>query len=480
VVGAAYCFLGFLLAFVGARRSFGRGLFWVFASGYVYGLLRAHFVDGLTHFGFDAAIIGTYFGRFSVTSGSELDTRDKPAVAWATLLIAWPAFVMAYSQAFDSQPLIIQLVGLRPMLVFMPMLIVGARLTREDFDYLAPRVAALNIAVFGVAAFEFVFGVERVIPHNMMTEIVYQSSDVFAEGAAYKRIPATFIHAHVYGFMMLTSIPFVAHGLESARREKLICAGGIGAAILGIFMCGARMPVVFVGLSTVYVLMSLRVRTSTWFAFLGAGGLGLAAALSNERLQRFQTLADTDMVELRIRSSVNLDFFDLLAQYPLGNGLARGWGTAIPYFMQAQALPQVGTENEFGRIVIDTGIPGLIIWLAFFVWTMFQKDHSDSSPIMKMFAWPLTTLVIVGATLGVGLFTAIPVSPILMLLIGVRTTPAPVTAPDRALRLIGRRPAPPPLATGRAATGRAAPGRGAPGRALRPSPTMNGSRRLSS
>jgi hypothetical protein len=446
--GAAYCFLGFLFAFVGTRRSLGRGLAVVFFSGYIYGLLRARFVDGLTHFGFDAAILGVYFGRLSLGGSSELESRDRAATAWSWVLIAWPVIVMGYSQAFESQPLAIQLVGLRPMLIFVPMLVVGTRLTREDFDYLAVHVAWMNIAVFAVGLFEFVFGVERIIPHNQMTEIVYQSNDIIAGGEAYKRIPATFIHAHVYGFMMLTSIPFVAHGLESERRERLICAGGIGAAILGIFMCGARMPVVFVGISTIYVLVSLRVRTSTWFAFLAAGALGIAAAMTNERLQRFETLADTDMVQLRIRSSVNTDFFDLCAQYPLGNGLGRGWGTAIPYFMANQALPQVGTENEFGRIVIDTGIPGLMLWLVFFGWATVQKDHSESSPIMKMFAWPLTTLVFVGASLGVGMFTAIPVSPILMLLIGVRTTAAQTAVTGRALRFTGRRPGLPAHAVG--------------------------------
>jgi hypothetical protein len=347
---------------------------------------------------------------------------------------------MGYSQAFESQPLVIQLVGLRPMLIFVPMLVVGSRVARDDLDYLAPRVAWLNIAVLAVGAYEFVFGVEQIIPHNMMTEIVYQSADVIAGGSAYKRIPATFIHAHVYGFMMLTSIPFVAHGLESERRVRLICAGGIGAAILGIFMCGARMPVVFVTLSTAYVLASSRVRTSTWFAFLAAGAIGLAAAMTNERLQRFETLADTDMVELRIRSSIDLDFFDLCAQFPFGSGLGRGWGTAIPYFMSNQGIPQIGAENEFSRIVIDTGIPGLVLWIIFFGWAMVQKDQSESSPIMKMFAWPLTTLVIIGANLGVGLFTAIPVSPLLMLLIGVRTTPARTVAAGRGLRFTGRQP----------------------------------------
>ena len=47
-----------------------------------------------------------------------------------------------------------------------------------------------------------------------------------------------------------------------------------------------------------------------------------------------------------------------------------GGGTSIPYFLQDRVKDPVGMENEYGRILLETGIPGLMIWLIFIFWTV--------------------------------------------------------------------------------------------------------------
>ncbi len=75
--------------------------------------------------------------------------------------------------------------------------------------------------------------------------------------------------------------------------------------------------------STVYVLVSLRMRATTIVAF-ALTALGVAYLVSNlERFQRFTTLGDTDMVEQRLTTSLNLSASSpILTDYPIGAGLA--------------------------------------------------------------------------------------------------------------------------------------------------------------
>jgi len=47
-----------------------------------------------------------------------------------------------------------------------------------------------------------------------------------------------------------------------------------------------------------------------------------------------------------------------------------GGGTSIPYFLQDRVKDPVAIENEYGRILLEAGIPGLLIWLIFIFWTV--------------------------------------------------------------------------------------------------------------
>ena len=73
------------------------------------------------------------------------------------------------------------------------------------------------------------------------------------------------------------------------------------------------------------------------------------------------------MVSERIGESVNDSFFDVISQHPLGRGLAGG-GTSIPYFLREDREPAQIIENEYARIALEQGLPGLMIWLLFLVW----------------------------------------------------------------------------------------------------------------
>jgi hypothetical protein len=133
------------------------------------------------------------------------------------------------------------------------------------------------------------------------------------------------------------------------------------------------------------------------------------------RLQRFTTL-NADTVVTRIGWSVNSSFLDVLVNYPMGNGLGAG-GTSIPYFLEERLRNRVSIENEYGRILLEQGVLGLVIWLGFIVWLMVAgwPGRVRQQYLGRLLLWCAVAFSFAGAPLGTGLLTAIPQTMILML-----------------------------------------------------------------
>src|ERR1700688_3146009 len=64
MIALLLCVIGALAAFFVGRRSLAAGCLVVAASGYAYGILRANLVTPVSHFIFDAALIGLYAAQF--------------------------------------------------------------------------------------------------------------------------------------------------------------------------------------------------------------------------------------------------------------------------------------------------------------------------------------------------------------------------------------------------------------------------------
>lgn len=129
-------------------------------------------------------------------------------------------------------------------------------------------------------------------------------------------------------------------------------------------------------------------------------------------MQRFLSIQDLEKVTDRIESSVNYTFLELLVEYPFGNGMGAG-GTSLPFFLQ-HYLPArtVMIENEYGRILLEQGIGGLILWLGFIAWLLTRPPPRDGSSwsLGWRLMWWLSAGTFGLAILGTGLMTAIPCS----------------------------------------------------------------------
>jgi hypothetical protein len=283
---------------------------------------------------------------------------------------------------------------------------------------LAVTLSVLNLIAVAFASAEFVIGVTAFFPDNQINKIIYMSNDVGGK----LRIPATFANAHTHAGTMVLTIPWLLGALNQKQQNvllKTLFAGALVAAMLGVFMSATRTGFLAMTVMIVAATLSGRMGSMSWTIWI-AVLLMVGYFIANEsRFQRFLTLGDTEMVTQRIEGSVSMHFFELLAAYPLGNGMGAG-GTSIPSFLQHLVREPVGLENEYSRILLEEGIPGLALWIGFAVWFAMQKpiDSKDPWMLTRFAIWVSSVYTFLTALTGLGMMTAIPNSMLFMLGLG--------------------------------------------------------------
>jgi len=105
----------------------------------------------------------------------------------------------------------------------------------------------------------------------------------------------------------------------------------------------------------------------------------------------------------------------------------------------AGARPQIGIENEYGHIVLEQGIPGLLLWVAFICTCVFRRTKKlPGSPTAMRYAHAFVIIMWCVAPLGAGILSGIPAAALLLLMMGVRMgAPVPMHA-GKALRHVGQ------------------------------------------
>jgi hypothetical protein len=425
MIALGLCLVAFLASNWAGRRSLGQGLIALLTVGYFYGILRANLLTVFSHFIFDAGLLGLYLSQ-NWKSSDPREAKRLGVVRLATVvLIAWPVLLVL----MPFQPLLVSLVGLRGNIFFIPILMLGSRLKEKDLLQLSAGLALLNLVAVGFATLEYFAGVPRFYPFSPVTQIIYASGDV---AGGFLRIPAIFTSPHAYGGAMVFSLPFVLGGWQRAqtRMSRLVAVLGMGAAMLGVLMSATRTNFILGSAIVLTAVFTSRMRVGRQSVFLLLIAAVAWTAMSNERFQRFKSLTDTDAVGERIAGSVNRTFFEILFEYPMGNGLGGG-GSSIPYFLEGQVKNPIGMENEYTRILSEQGVIGLFLWLSFVMWFLtraqnaFAKGPWTSS---RRVAWCLGAFMLGTAWVGLGTFTSIPGTVLLLLSIGWTATPMPAEA----------------------------------------------------
>lgn len=413
------CIAAFLFAFLCGRKSTVAGILAVLSIGFFYGIARANIISPFSHFLFDFALVGFYctlpWGTYFALS--HLATLR----AWTLALFSWPLLVFL----LPMQPFLIQLVGLRGHIFFLPVLLVGATLSAVDLRTICVGLAGLNLVAVAFAVAEYIWGVPRFFPLSPVTLIIYSSGDV---AGGFLRIPATFANAHAFAANMVAGLPFLIGAIAggvSSRLAKWLCLMGLIAAVSGVLMASTRMYLVLCAA----VLVLAAFKSGSWrsrlWVFVAMAGAAYAAA-TNPRFQRFKSL-DVDSVTERVAGSVNRTFLEVVFDYPMGNGLG-GAGTSLPHFLASAVRNPIAIENEYARIALEQGIPGLLLWTSFICWFTFNTypRGQGSWQGARTLAWWLILWGFVSASIGTGLLTAIPGTFVFLLTVGWLCAAPPV------------------------------------------------------
>jgi hypothetical protein len=407
----------FILCLWAANRSLRYGLLSVIAIGYLYGILRANFPDTSTYVTFDMAVLGLYVGQLWRPLTPERRRHAHDLRLWLIALITWPVLLFFLTPA--DTPLV-ELVGLRANTFLLPFLLLGARLDDDDMFWLALAFAGLNLAVVGVGIAEFFLGIEPFYPRNDVTDIIYRSKDLV--GWTAHRIPATFSSAHAFAGTLVMSLPVLigawVQTSHKVRWHRNLLGLAIAASLLGVFMAAARTHMITASILVAIVTFSGQLRGEQWVRWIIALCLVGYVISGEERLQRFTTLQDTEFIAERWTGSVNEGFFEAIKAYPMGNGLAGG-GTSVPYFLRGQQSPLI-MENEYARIGIEQGLPGLTLWVVFLFWTFLRwpRRRNEEWALGRVIAWIACALFFLTGLTGVGLMSSVPQTVFMLTLMG--------------------------------------------------------------
>jgi hypothetical protein len=271
-----------------------------------------------------------------------------------------------------------------------------------------------------LAGIELFVGIDRFFPRNPTTDIIYRSA-ALADFSAY-RIPSSFPNAAAYAGTMVMTIPLLIGAWQhtrGSRREGSLVTAALLASALGVFMAASRSHAMVFLLIALVVVFAPRLRSAYrvgWLVLLVCVGWGV---WSDQRLQRFTTLSDNDYVTKRVRGSVNMTFFDTISTYPIGNGLGGG-GTSVPYFLQDRLDNPVVIENEYARIALEQGVPGLCFWAAFIMWVFTRSFLVPNGAwyLTRRLAWVVCAADFVLGMTGTGLLTSVPHTCLMLISVG--------------------------------------------------------------
>jgi len=410
MISILICIVAFTGTFVLARRSLVWGMAACVGFGYAFGVLRANILDTTSFLMWDASVLGLYASYFTTRRTPEEIARTATLRLWVAVLILWPVVLTMVPVQYP----LIQLVGLRGNTLLLPFLLIGASLQAEELDELAMFLAAFNLMALGVGVTEYFIGIEAFFPRNAVTELMYNSQDV--AGYTAFRIPAFFVNAHAYSGTMVITMPFLfgAWNRQSRTWAGTLIWAGMAAAIIGVFLGASRTHTIVLFAVAIVSIFMFKLKTLARAGLVFMLIFTAWVVSNNERLQRFVTLFDAEFVSTRILSSVDLPIVEAALEYPFGVGMGGG-GTSIPYFLQDEILEPVAAENEYIRIMLEEGVLGLGLWIAFIIWLLTRQSAMDLevAPGRKLARFAALCYFAL-ACLGTGMLTSVPYTALML------------------------------------------------------------------
>ena len=403
-----------------ARRGIGHAFGVTLAVGCFYGIIRAQLNDTGSYLTFDAALLSLYLAASKKLRGRRVE-RLRALAGWVIALSALPVLLVLISPFLDGQPLLVQLLGLRAAMFFVPVVLIGACLSEEEWLDASQWVACLSLVCAGFAVAELSLGVERFFPVNHASGLIYAAHDI--GGGSSLRIPSTFPSGHAYSGTMLGFIPILLRRLQPERPSRLSAVltwASLVAAGFGTLSSGARSPILVFGLMLPLLMLQSIKKPGLLLGLVAVTLVVLLSVTRTEQFQRIETLADADVVTERVGSSVNVSLVEAMIDAPFGYGLGMGFGTSVPYFLADSAKSQIGMESEYARIAVEEGVIGVALWLSFIGWTMVRLPvgAGRGGDLVGLAMWVYCGASWLSGLIGAGVLTSVPSTVVLLAQMG--------------------------------------------------------------
>lgn len=376
------------------RTGFYLFLFWLLFED----LARKYLGNNMViYFAKDAVVGVTYLAFYSAYRRGQVETF-RPQFKLPLVLFFWLAVVQVFNPS--SPGLMYGLLGMKVYFYYIPLMFVSYALIRTEKDL--HRLLVFNLGLAGLIA---LLGIIQSIvgptflnpsvlapelrPLGLLTRIspitmesVYRPTSVFVSDGRF---------AWFLIMMWIVGLGAAGYLLLRARQGRRIVFLGIALVTTAIVMCGVRAAVVYMAASW-FVMAAAFLWGAPWKwgkghrlfkalrnAFLLAGlGLFLTVWLFPAAVgARWAFYAETlsplsPESELASRSwdypikNIALAFEHPLWPYGYGTGVASLGVQYVARFF-GEPPPNLGVENGFGTLVVEMGIIGLGLWLA---WTI--------------------------------------------------------------------------------------------------------------
>jgi len=256
------------------------------------------------------------------------------------------------------------------------------------------------------------------------------------------RVIGTFASSGQYSnFLVINAMLILALALStSVPSNRLLLYGLVLFNFVTLLATGSRGGILSLGLTLPCLwLFSPHIRRGAWLTLVAAACIHLGFRwMGSAVLQRFETLADVEMIRQRTFETTPVMFMDLLRTHPLGHGIGMA-SSASRYLMENEELAELAEpfliENHLSKLQLETGIFGVLTFYLFAATLLLQwvgrwrRSWDDQT---RIFLSPLSAYCLSSLALSfiIGGFDSPPQSLFFWILTGIvarlSSSPKPV------------------------------------------------------
>jgi hypothetical protein len=354
-------------------------------------LLYVGLLDGVVKLssGSNVATLGRDALLYAITLGAVVRAVIRrtplPAPPFLGIVIAWVAVCLMQVANPADVSVAHAVASLRQHLEFVPLFFFGYHVLRSE-----RRIAGLLVLLLIVGAANGVADLlqTRMTPAQLSAwgPGYYRLVHGFGAGAGRVFFDAATGLSHIRppglggedgfgGMAGLVALPGAVALLLSARRSARLGWLVVPAALLtitGIATSQSRLAVVASAVALLtFLLVTISSRrgliTLVLATVIAGGGYAVAAPIVSNTANRYASIAPSHLLgaSLDARRSTLSTIPKYLVQYPLGAGIGSVGPASSSNFGGSAAGRRLDGEDEFTFLLVETGIPGLLVLLAF-------------------------------------------------------------------------------------------------------------------